>query len=437
MTGRVAAAVIGAALFAAVPLAAQSTASQSVTLGEALTRSGVVSPSLISARGAVRTSELAIRTAKWGFIPTFSVRPRADIATSTGRPRLDPVTQELISGTTTTTSFGLDLTGQINLFDGFRRNHSLRQAYLREDASEARLIAADFTNILSTTNAFFDALANQQRVRVSDAAVERAEQQLRVSSARMQSGVGQLTDSLTAMVTLSQTRMARLTARANLEIAEANLGRIVGTDGRVAATDDSSFYAPPRMIDTSAIRSETMANAPSLISARADLEATKIQRRITRSEYWPTLSVSASSNWNANNQEDFVIVPRRSMTVGLSFNPWTSLNRETNLENQLIQIENAEAALADQERQVSAQLTQYFSALSNAQEQINVASQSVVAAEENLRVTTQRYELGVATILEQMQVQEQLSNAQNAEIDARFQYLRAKVQIEALIGRKL
>ncbi len=437
MTGRISAAVIGVALFTAVPATAQSTAPQAVTLNEALTRSGVVSPSLISARGSLRTSELGLRTAKWGFIPTFTVRPRADLATSTGRPRLDPVTQELISGTTTTTSFGLDLTGQINLFDGFRRNHVLRQAHVREDQAEAQLTAADFANILSTTNAFFDALANQERVRVSDAAVERAEQQLRVASARMQSGVGQLTDSLTAMVTLSQTRMSRLTARANLETSEANLGRIVGVSGRVGAVDDSSFYAPPAMIDTSAIRSETMANAPTLIAARANLDLAKIQRRITKSDYWPTLSVSASSNWNANNQEDFVIVPRRSMTVGLSFNPWTSLNRETNLENQMIAIENAEATLADQERQVSAQLTQYFSALANAQEQINVARQSVVSAEENLRVTTQRYELGVATILELMQVQEQLSNAQNTEIDARFQYLRAKVQIEALIGRKL
>ena len=174
MTGRVVAAIGGAVLFAAAPLAAQSTAQQSVTLQEALSRAGVVTPAVLSARGSIRSSELAVRTARWAFIPNLTIGPQASLNLSSGQSRLDPVTGEVISGNTTNPSYGLNVRGSLNLFDGFARNHNPRAANARLSASEAQLLATEFNTALSTTNTFFDALSNQQRVRVSDAAVERA-----------------------------------------------------------------------------------------------------------------------------------------------------------------------------------------------------------------------------------------------------------------------
>src|SRR5690606_36965587 len=104
---------------------------------------------------------------------------------------------------------------------------------------------------------------------------------------------------------------------------------------------------------------------------------------------------------------------------------------------QAIQVDNAIAQVADTRRQIEAQLTQYFAALGNAQEAIEVAQTSVLASQENVRVANQRYLLGVTTIVELMQIQEQLTQAQVSEVQARFSYLRAKAQIEAVLGRSL
>jgi outer membrane protein TolC len=91
----------------------------------------------------------------------------------------------------------------------------------------------------------------------------------------------------------------------------------------------------------------------------------------------------------------------------------------------------------DQRRQIAASLTQYYAALANARESIDVARVSVQASEENVRVTSERYRLGVATVFELTQAQEQLTSAQVNEVNARFSYIRAKAQIEALIGRTI
>ena len=427
-----------AAVFAAsaAPLAAQvSAAPQAVTLPEAIARAREVAPAVVSATGSVRSAELAVRTAKWQFIPTLTVTPQANLALNSGQSRVDPVTGEIISGNTSNPSYGVVAQADLNLFDGFARNHNLRAARAREAAADANLVTSQFASALAVTNAFFDALANQELLKVNQAAVLRAEDQLRIASARLQVGAGQRTDSLTALVTLSQARQALLQAEASLATSEANLARLVGTTGRVAAADDSSFYRSATTLDTVAIRSEVLAGAPALASAQAGLDAARASLKQSKAGYWPTLRVSANTQYIANRASDFDLDARRGMTIGLSFSPWTSLQRETQIENAAIAIDNAEASLADQQRQIDAQLTQYFAALGNAQRAIDVARLTVQAATENLRVARVRYDLGVMGIVEFTQIQEQLTQAQVSEIQARFNYLRAKAQIEAVAGR--
>ena len=62
---------------------------------------------------------------------------------------------------------------------------------------------------------------------------------------------------------------------------------------------------------------------------------------------------------------------------------------------------------------------------------------SVTAATEDLRVVQERYRLGAATIVDVLTSQESLSQAEVDAVSARFNYLRAKAQIEALVGRSL
>lgn len=422
-------------ILAALPLSAQTV--ERITLAEALRRSEAVSPSVISAQGTLRSRELAVRTGYWQYIPTVTFPIRADLNLSSGRSRIDPVTGEVISGNTTNPSYSIGAQANYTLFDGFGRTYDLRAAQANEVAAEAQLVSARFQNALQVTNAFFDALAQQELLRVNEAAVQRAQQQLGVASARMQAGAGQRTDSLTALVQLGQARQQLLQAQAALATSEANLGRLVGVEGRVGAVDDSTFYVQPAILDTTGIRREAELSSPAVRAAEQSVIAAQAQLRSQKSNYWPTVQAQASNIWTAQKTNDYTLEPRRSLTLGLSFSPWTSLQRETQVENAAIALDNTEAQLADQRRQIAAALTQYYAALANARESIDVARISVQASEENVRVTEQRYRLGVATVFELTQAQEQLTSAQVSEVQARFSYIRAKAQIEALIGRSL
>jgi len=82
-------------------------------------------------------------------------------------------------------------------------------------------------------------------------------------------------------------------------------------------------------------------------------------------------------------------------------------------------------------------MTTYLAQLDAAVTSIEISQTSVAAGEENLRVVRQRYQLGLATIVDLLTSQAALDQARVDAVNARFGYLRAKAQLEALVGRPL
>jgi outer membrane protein TolC len=111
--------------------------------------------------------------------------------------------------------------------------------------------------------------------------------------------------------------------------------------------------------------------------------------------------------------------------------------RERTVSNQQAQASVAEANASEAERQVLASLITQFAALEAARSRIEVAQQSLVASQEDIRVVGERYRLGVATLVDLLVSQEGLTQAELDVVTARLDYRRTKAQLEATLGRAL
>jgi len=98
---------------------------------------------------------------------------------------------------------------------------------------------------------------------------------------------------------------------------------------------------------------------------------------------------------------------------------------------------NAQASLRDTELGAQESLTQNIGALRGASQRVAVQVASVAAAEEDVRVQQQRYNIGASTLLDLITSQAALAQAQQSLIQARYDYRIARAQLEALIGREL
>lgn len=408
-----------------------------VTLAEAVRLAEQVQPSLVQARTGVYNAEARLRVTSGAFLPNLNVSSSGSTNFSEGPSRVDPASGQVITGNTTSSSVGASISSSIDLFTGFRRGADRRAANASLEAAEASLTNASFQLKLQTTNLFYDALAAEQLLGVRQASLRRAEEQLNVAINRLQAGAATRSDSLRSLVTVGQARLQLITAETQLASAEANLGRIIGREGRVRAVPDPALYDVQVSFDTAGLRQEALSNAPTVQTSVANAEAARASLAASRSAYWPSLNLSGSNSFNASGRNEYEVFQSRSVSLGLSWPIFNRFNREANIRTSLSSLDVAEANMSESRRQVLASLTVRLAELFAAATRIEISQTSVEAATEDLRVQQERYRLGLATIVDLLQAQEALNQAEVDAVNARFDYLRARAQIETLIGRSL
>ena len=424
-----------ASLIAVQAVAQQSPAPQAVqeiTLDEAVRRALDVQPAMVQARGDQRNAGASTRNAFGAFLPTLTTGASAArsnvgrIDNTTGRP----VPPEY--------SYTGSLNLSLELFDGFRRFANLKAANATGDAAAAGVINQRFQVTLATKQAFYAAIANEELVRVAESQLQRAKQQLQISIDKLHAGSATRSDSLRSTVDYGNARIALLQAEANLATAQANLGRQIGVDALVRAIPDTTL---PPVPDTAGIRSAAIGGAPAVAQAEAQANAARAQVWSMRSQYWPSLTVSYSNNRQGTGSPNFPLFsgyPESfSWRFGLSWTLFNGFTREANQVSASVNRDIAEARTADARRQVNALITQQLAALATAVEQINIARDNLAAATEDLRVQNERYRVGAATILDLLTSQAALTQAQVNVVQTRFNYLIARAQVEAVVGRTL
>ena len=421
----------------ATPGLAQTPDQPAVTLAEAIRRAERVQPAVIRASGDVRTAAAQRRSAWGAYLPRISASSSGSDFFSEGPARIDPITGELTSGNSSSRSLTTSLSASLDLFTGFRRGAEMRAARATETAAEASLIDARFEQALTTTNQFLDALAAAQLLRVREASVRRAEEQLKTAVAKLRAGSATKSDSLRSLVTLGTARLDQITTQTQLASAEANLARLIGEPGRVRAADDSAFYRMLPAIDTQALRTEAESKSPRIQSAGANAVAARASARASRSAYWPSLTLGANTGWNGSRATDYDLFNQRQLSLSLRWNLFDGFDRELGIVQRDAELDLAEANAVDAQREVQADLTTRLAELDAARTRTEITQTSVAAATEDLRVQQQRYRLGASTIVDLLTSQEALNQAEVDVVNARFDYLRAKAQLEALIGRNL
>jgi len=427
------------ALTLALPagLAAQASAPPGVTLDEAIRRAQVAQPSVVQAQGAVGRAAAQYRSSWGAFIPSVNLNSSYGTSYSNGPSRVNQITGEVIAGASYAQSISNSVSASVDLFTGFRRGAQMDAARSNESAAAAGLLDAQYQTALSAKQTFFGALAAYELVRVRQLSLRRAEEQLSVSVAKLQAGSATRSDSLRSLVNLGNAQLNLLTANNAVVTTEAELGRLVGTDGPVRALPDSAYLLVVNITDTAAIRTEAENNSPAVLVAQAQAEAAKANLKASKAAWWPQLNLSGRYAYNGNSGQDYTFFDSRSATLALSYPLFNQFQRDQSIVTASTSYDATVSVAADARRQVDASLTTRLAQLEGARVQIDITATSLQAATEDLRVNQERYRVGAATIVDVLSSQEALSQAEVDVIQARYNYLLAKAQIEALIGRTL
>jgi len=400
---------------------------RAVTLDEAVATASENSPTLEQARASVSSAEAQTTSALGRYLPNVNFSYGAS-KSSTGH--IDATGQAI-----TNQSYTSQLRSSLTLFDGFQRENNLTSARRETDVQRATYDQRRYEAVLSVKTAFFNAVAARDRVRVENARVARQEEQLRY--VREQARLGQATrsDTLSSRVDLNNARLALLQAQTDRRSAEFALAQAMGITDRVQPAAEATLEPDTLGVGLDQLLSVATRHAPSVRSASLSVGAATGNVGSAKSSYWPSLSVSGGLDWR--NQE----FPPKARSWSFSFSGsvpiFNGLQRETSIDRAQAQVQIAQAQRRAAELAVRSNVQAAYDQIRTALAGMDLADETRVAAQEDLRVNEQRFRVGVATSVDLRAAQIALDQAEVDRIQRRFDYQVGVARLESLLGMPL
>jgi outer membrane protein TolC len=408
-------------------------AQEAVSLEDAVALALARSPSYVQAEVSVESAQEDRRTAVGAFLPTLSLSTGASM-----RPGsvFDPTTQSLLDVTNRSLSGGVNV--GMDLFSGGRNRAELSRADVEIEAADAALEGERFQLILQTKQLFFGALEQADLLGVAEARVARAEESLAIAVRQLAVGAATSSDSLRAQLELANARQAALQSEAQLRAARVALGRHVGVAGPVEALRPEDLEPSPLPLSDGEIFALAEGSSPGVRSASLNADASGASLTSARAAYYPTARISSGYNWS-NDAWDVSGGQGRwsGLSLSLSYSVFNGFSREASVARAEDQVRVSRLQAEDAQLQARQEADAALFALRTSEEAVRIAEEAARVAEEDLRVVRERYEVGVATLFEVVTSQLALDEAETSRVSTRYDYLIARAELEAILGREL
>ncbi|HEX5387062.1 MAG TPA: TolC family protein [Gemmatimonadales bacterium] len=422
-----AAALVGGALAAPIAASAQDSIPQ-VTLADALRRATRLDPDYVRALGQIDNAEWGRKAARLAFVvPALTAELDAT--------RYSTEFFNIGTGEPTASSVNATLTARYELLS-VRKLTDLRATTAELENAQSTGMQQRFRTAFLVESDFYGVLADQALLTVATDRVRRAEEQLAVARARVISGAAVQTDSLQLVLEVTRARIDLTRQSAALRVAQLQLGRRVGESGAVAA--EAADTVPPAELPVTlpAAVQEALQQGPQYRAARANERAAAAVLRGRRGEYLPTLTLSGT-----NTTFDTRFFPKArnvsALTLTVSLPVWDLGVREAGITAARVDRDVSRAVREDLERGARRDVTEAYDAYGTAQATIALSRSALAAAAENFRVQDARYRSGATTILELLDAQISLTQAQADLVQANYATRLALAGLEVILGRRL
>jgi outer membrane protein TolC len=177
---------------------------------------------------------------------------------------------------------------------------------------------------------------------------------------------------------------------------------------------------------------------PDVMAATATVAAANSEVWAARSGHFPTLTMDY---WYGIDSNHFAIRnPDMTRNLGyaaqatLEIPIWNWGATQSKVKQAQLSRDRSKVELSLTQRQLAANLQQFYHEASTSKSQLALLQQSFELASESLRLTTLRYQSGEATVLEVVDAQNTFAQAHDAYDDAQARYRIAITELQTVTG---
>ncbi|HEX7878294.1 MAG TPA: TolC family protein [Candidatus Eisenbacteria bacterium] len=257
------------------------------------------------------------------------------------------------------------------------------------------------------------------------------------------------TDVLKSNVRVSEAQSALTSAVNRIDVERALLNQALALPPTTVVQLIESLEPRADNPDSVQAYAQAVENRPDLVAARLRLEGARADQKAAIGGKIPYISHSFRASDITSDGDVQVTgednVPRFvsgninsdswSYQIGATWNILDGLVTESQIQRAKHNKHLQENQYHDLENTILVETTQALVALRNANAQIIVAREARVSAEEDLKLSQERYSVGLGTILELIDAQVNVSRARSGEVTAMAALKKAEAQLDKAVGR--
>jgi outer membrane protein TolC len=357
--------------------------------------------------------------------------------TSSGKPtRYEQVLISQPSYERKANSFQLEV-GQ-NLFDGGIWWNRIRKAKADKMSAEH---SADHTKqqiIMTTKQYYYNLLKQQALLKVSEENVRSNEEQFNRTHSMYEIGSVAQADVYKTRVSFGVAKSELIAQKNKVMVSKYNLNFIMGRDPRTSiAIKEIEVDSLPRIFKDREIE-QALENSPQLLALKKLALSSELNHKMAKGQFWPAVSVGASySRFSPEFNRLYEHYEKNyNWYVGASvrMNLFRGFGDKAVKDTQKLYFLTAEENYIERKRQLRAEVEEDYQNLKSYQELIIINEENLVSAEEDLRLARERYRVGSGTLLDVLQAQVSVTQAQTTLINAKYDAMISQAELEAAIG---
>lgn len=287
--------------------------------------------------------------------------------------------------------------------------------------------------VLSVKNTYFNVLRDQAQVRVNEQLVTADTESVRIAQVRFEAGATAKYDVLTAQTTLSNAQTQLSSSRNTLTLAAANLNNLVGLNQNTPVTLEEPPQPPlNQTFDRTALTRTALAARPEVQQADRNITIAERLKKLAGVSLLPSLSIVGTAGYtgpvSTNSHTSYTI----SAVLGIPlYDGGATKARVRTAESDL----RTQKITRDQLRlNVDLEVRQALSNINDAQTRASSTGVGAATADEAYRLANVRYQNGIGTILDVVNAQAQLAQAQTNLLNAQYDYQTSLAQLTRAIG---
>jgi outer membrane protein len=397
----------------------------------------------------MKESEVDVKSAKASLFPSLSFSTGHNI---NNRPYLENMNMisgsEVISSSNNTTYSGnYGLNAQWTVWDGNKKLNNIKQ---RETALQISSLAID-----EVANSLQEQIAQVfVQILYANESVKINENTLEVSKATYERGVqmfniGSLSKAdlaqLEAQVSNDQYQLT--VSKSSLNEYKLQLKQLLELDGSeemvlvLPELSDEDIFLP--LSAQEEIYQQALVLRPEIRSGELSIENSKLDVKVAKAGYYPTISISASigSNTNSGSNQSWSRQMKSSWNntigVNLSLPLFDNRQNKSSVEKAKLQLSNNQMNLINKEKELYQTIESMWHNANNAQQEYIAADIKLKSSQASYDMVSEQFNLGMKNIVELLTEKNNLLSAQQQRIQAKYMAILERTLLHFYAGEEI